>query len=273
MRIPALLIIASLSAPAQAGETAWQELAPGARARLVSADVVRPDGTTLIGLELEMPLSSNSYWRVPGETGIPTSLDFTGSSGVADHEMLWPYPQIETATGYVDFVYRGPHVLPVVLKLDGDTANLAVEVTMGICSDVCVPVQATFELPLSLGVPDRAQGLRLQQAVALTPIEWTGPGDPVPVVTYDPLADALAVSLDAALVDPASLIADAGEGGQLFGAPQKSPDGKIVLVPLLGGDQGRSVVGMPVRLTFMTDMGPFSVERRISSAGSAAAGD
>ena len=74
-------------------------------------------------------------------------------------------------------------------------------------------------------------------------------------------------------VDPLSLIADTGATGQLFGAPQKSPDGKLVLLPLLGGESSRDVEGMPVRLTFMTEMGPFSVERRISSAGSTAAGD
>lgn len=271
MRVPAILLIASLSATAQAGETAWQELAPGARARLISSDVAAADGTTMIGLELDMPLSSNTYWRVPGETGIPTVLDLAGSSGVSGHQMLWPYPAIETSTGYVDFVYRGPVVLPVQLSLDGGPVDLKIAVTMGICSDVCVPVMSSFQLPLSFAAPDRAQGLRIAQAVARTPLEWTGQDNPVPGVAYDAGTDALAVSVSGE-VDPLSLIADAGEGGQLFGAPQKSPDGNLVLLPLLGGDQGRNVEGTPVRLTFMTEMGPFSVERRISSARSTASG-
>jgi DsbC/DsbD-like thiol-disulfide interchange protein len=273
MRIPALLLIASLSFPAQAGETAWQELAPGTRARLISSDVAKADGTTMIGLELDMPLSTNTYWRVPGETGIPTVLDFAGSTGVSGHEMLWPYPRVETTTGYVDYVYRGPLVMPVTLRLDGQPAELRVAVTMGICDEVCVPVMASFELPLSFAAPDRAQGLRIAQAVAQAPVDWTGPGDPVASVVYDRTADALAVALGSPDIDPLSLIADAGEAGQLFGAPQKSPDGKLVLLPLLGGDQGRNVEGSPVRLTFMTEMGPFSVERRVSSAGSSASGD
>jgi DsbC/DsbD-like thiol-disulfide interchange protein len=273
MRIPALLLIAILSAPAMAGETPWQELAPGAKARLISSDVLKPDGTTMVGLELDMPTTLNTYWRVPGETGIPTQFDFAGSAGVAGHETLWPFPLVETTAGYVDFVYRGPTVLPIELKLDGDKASVEVAVTMGICSDICVPASATFSLPLDFAAPDRSQGLRLAQAVALTPMAWEDPRDPIAWVGYDAKDDALAVSLTSPEVDPLSLIADTEDGSQLFGAPQKSPDGKLVLLPLLGGESSRDVEGTPVRLTFMTEMGPFSVERRISSAGSTAAGD
>lgn len=272
MRVLALLLMASLGSVAHAGETPWQDLAPGTKARLISSDVLNADGTTSVGLEIDMPTSSNTYWRVPGETGIPTVLDFAGSSGVASHEMVWPYPTLETKTGYVDFVYRGPVVLPVKLKLDGQQADLKVGVTMGICSDVCVPVMASFELPLSFAAPDRSQGLRIQQALAFTPIDWDGAGDPIPAVSYDPTTDALAVSIGPE-VDPASLIADAGLDGQLFGAPQKSPETNLVLLPLLGGDQGRGVEGKPVRLTFMTEMGPFSVERQVTPAGSTTAGN
>ncbi len=273
MRIPAVLLILACSLPATAAETPWQEVAPGARVRLISSDVLKPGNTTMVALEIDMPMATNTYWRVPGETGIPTQFDFAGSSGVTGHEVQWPFPLLETKTGYVDFVYRGPTVLPVELKLYGDTADLKLQVVMGVCSDICVPVTAAFTLPLSFAAPDRAQGLRIAQALALTPMPWEDPGDPIAWVGLDVSAEALAVQLDGSKIDPLSLIADAGEGGQLFGAPQKSPDGKLVLLPLLGGESSRDVEGMPVRLTFMTEMGPFSVERRISSAGSTAAGD
>lgn len=273
MRIPAVLLILACSLPVTAAETPWQEVAPGARVRLISSDVLKPDRTTMVALEIDMPMATNTYWRVPGETGIPTEFDFAGSNGVTGQEVLWPFPLIETKTGYVDFVYRGPTVLPVELKLDGKAADLKVAVVMGVCSDICVPVTASFELPLGFAAPDRAQGLRIAQALALTPMPWDDPRDPIAWVGFDGAADALAVRIDDAKIDPLSLIADTGQSGQLFGAPQKSPDGKLVLLPLLGGESSRDVEGMPVRLTFMTEMGPFSVERRISSAGSTAAGD
>ena len=84
MRLPILLgIFASLLSPAFAAETAWQDVAPGVRLRLISTGVVKPDGTTLLGLEIDMPETTKTYWRVPGDTGLPTVLDFTASTGVS----------------------------------------------------------------------------------------------------------------------------------------------------------------------------------------------
>lgn len=272
MRTIAAFLVAALASSATAGETAWQEIAPGSKARLISSDIVRPDGKTVVGLELDLPQGTNTYWRVPGETGIPTMFDFSRSHGVAGHDVLWPYPSIETHSGYVDFVYRGATVLPVELTLDGTDAEVEVTVVMGICSDICVPANVSFALSLAAD-PDRAQDLRLAQAIARSPLPWTGPGEAFGAVFHDAFANVLVVELDADEVDPLSLIVDAGSTGPLFGAPQKSPDGNLVHLPFIGGEDSRDVEGMPVRLTFMTTMGPFTLERRIASAGSTAAGD
>ena len=118
---------------------------------------------------------------------------------------------------------------------------------------------ASFSLPLDFVKPDRGQGLRIAQAVALTPQPWS---DPVPLlgpVSWAVDGSGISVALADPRVDPLSLIADASAAGQLFGAPQKSPDGSAVLLPLLGGADQAATEGMPVSLTFMTEMGPFSL--------------
>ncbi len=271
MRALALLALTLLTLPATAGETAWQEIAPGVEIRLISSDVLKADGTTLVALELDMPHSYNTYWRVPGESGIPTEIDMAGSNGVAGHEMLWPYPLIETKGGLTDFVYRGPTVLPVELKLAGERAALTASVVMGVCSDICVPALATFRLPLDFAKPDRGQGLRIAQAVALTPQHWSEPHPPVGPPSWDAAANALSVPIADPGVDPLSLIADASAAGQLFGAPQKSPDGSAVLLPLLGGADHAALEGTPVSLTFMTEMGPFSLSTTVGHQSTAGA--
>lgn len=267
----ALVLFLALLSPAAAVQTAWQEVAPGVRLRLIAGDVLKPDGTTLVGLEIDMPENTKTYWRVPGETGIPTRIDITGSTGIAAHQILWPYPTIDNANGFLDYVYFGPTVLPVELQLTGEAATLQASVMMGVCSDICMPVTASFELPLAFASPDRAQELRVTQALALTPLLWDEPRDAIGEVRFDAAAGALAVWLSDPRVDPMSLIADAGADGQLFGTPQKSPDTNLVLFPLLGGNGDESVAGLPVQLTFMTEMGPFSVSRRVLPAGSTAA--
>lgn len=270
MRAFALILLSAIFAtPAGAAATAWQELEPHTRVRLIASEILRPDGTTMVGLELDMPASTKTYWRVPGETGIPAQFELSGSDGVAGHSVLWPYPKIDTVGGYTDFVYYGPTVLPLELVVTGDAPLLRVAVTLGVCSDICMPVLANFELPLDFGKPDHGQDLRISQAVARAPIDWPGPGEALADLHFDGVGGALVVAVGDTQVDPLSLIADAGPAGPLFGAPQKSPDGRLVRLPLLGDVGEGSLVGRTVRLTFMTPMGPFEVSRRVAPSTTA----
>jgi DsbC/DsbD-like thiol-disulfide interchange protein len=261
-----LLALTLLASPALAGATAWQEIAPGAKARLISSDVLE-DGRTLAGLELDMASSTKTYWRIPGETGIPTEIDLAGSEGIGGSRIDWPYPTIDRQQGYFDYVYYGPLVLPLALDIDTGAATLRASVTMGICTDVCMPARAEFTLPLSFGKADAAEGIRLTQALAATPIAWDKPDEPFGAVTLSADGKAIALAAPAASIDPATLIADAGDPGLLFGAPQKSPDGTIWTLPLLGGVNGMGLQGRPNQLTFMTADGPYVVSRAVAPAG------
>lgn len=271
MRILALLTILALAAtPVLAAATDWQEVAPDTRVRVISSDVRDADGTTLAGLEIDMPATTKTYWRIPGETGIPTTLDLAASRGVTGHDILWPYPLIDTQAGYVDFVYYGPTVLPVRLTLSGDAAVLDVSVLMGICSDICLPAQAKFTLPLDFARPDTGQGLRLQQALTNVPLPAED-DDAVGAVTL--LGETLSVALGSAEIDPASIIVAGADDGLLFGAPKKSPDSGLIELPLLGGSGENGLVGQSVQITFMTPMGPYEVTRQVQSAESTAGGE
>ncbi len=269
MRIVVALVLLLAASPAAASQTAWQEVAPGVRLRLIADDVEQPDGSALAGLEIQMPGNTKTYWRVPGESGIPTSFDIGGSNGIASLSPVWPYPVIDHAAGYTDYVYYGPTVLPLSLKVVGDAPVLAASVTMGICSDVCTPVTASFTLPLRFGRADAAQQIRLEQAMALAPIPWPGPGDAVGEARVNPDDDTLTVALTDRDVDPASVIVDAGDPPILFGAPQKSRDGNAISLPLLGGDSA-GLEGRPVQLIFLTPAGAYEVTRTIGPVGATA---
>jgi DsbC/DsbD-like thiol-disulfide interchange protein len=158
MRLASAAALCLLFAPpALAAATDWQEMAPGMRARMISADTLS-DGKTLVGIELDMPQGTKTYWRVPGETGLPASLDLSRSAGIAGHALFWPMPERERVGGYLDYVYRGHVVLPLSVTLAGP-ALLAADVTLGVCSDICVPASATFTLPLAFEKPDPGNGL------------------------------------------------------------------------------------------------------------------
>jgi DsbC/DsbD-like thiol-disulfide interchange protein len=265
VRFVLLLCLTLAASPALAGATPWQQLAPGVQARLISSDALS-DGTTLAGLELDMPAGSETYWRIPGETGIPTQIDFSASRGLGDPQLLWPFPEIDHTGGFLDYVYHGTLVLPVRLSAGGATATLSASIALGICSDICVPAQAKFELPVDFSKPDAAQAIRLDQAVARTPIAWDQPAQPFGAVSLSTDGAGLTIAGADPSLDLTSLIADVGDPSILFETPQKSPDGNLWTLRPLGGAGAKGLEGRSVQLTFMTPMGPYAVTRKIEPA-------
>lgn len=263
LKIAAIIAVTLFASPAFAGATPWQDIAPGARARLISADTVT-DGKLLAGLELDLPANTKTYWRIPGEAGIPTEFDFAGSSGLSSGTVLWPYPQIDQTQGLTDYVYYGHTVLPVEFTATGASAQLDAAIVMGVCSDICVPAQIKFSLPIDTARPDAEQSLRLDQAVAMTPIDWDQPGPALGSITAT--ADGIAIASIDPAIDPQTIIADVGDPAILFAAPQKSPDSDAWTLKFLGGSAVPGLEGRTVQLTFRTAMGPYALSQKIAAA-------
>ncbi|MDB5623769.1 MAG: hypothetical protein JWR39_2332 [Devosia sp.] len=260
-----LALLPLLSAPAWAAETAWQEVAPGVKLRLISTGERQPDGTAMLGLELDMPAATKTYWRVPGDTGLPTRLDWTGSTGVEGHQILWPYPTRSQTGDYLDYVYFGPTILPIEVALKGEAPVARVSATLGICSDICMPAQASFSLDLGDNRPDRANGLRIRQALATTPAAWDGKADAFARLEFQADSDALWVWIADPSIDPTSLIAATASGEPHFGTPLKGPEPGLFLLPVLG-THAADLREQAVQLTFMTERGAYMVTQTMEPA-------
>lgn len=269
LRFLSFAVLTLLVSPALAGATAWQDLAPGVKARFISSDVVDSvDHTLLAGLELDMPETTHTYWRIPGETGIPAQFDFAGSDGLAaDPTIIWPYPEIDHTGGYTGYVYRGHIVLPMKFKVtDASHGLLSVGMTLGVCSDVCVPAMARFSLPISYGAPDGLSGNWLQYAIQRSPDDWDQVSQP-----FGPLhaaADGLVIDSMDATIDPDSVIVDAGDPSVLFATPQKSPENGQWILKLLGKSDAKALQGRTVQLTFTATSlhFPYAVIRQVLPA-------
>ena len=88
-------------------------------ARLIIAkNGVAPGASSLsIGLHLQLGKDWKTYWRSPGEIGIPPSIDWTGSENVANVDFLWPAPERFTAFGIENFGYHNEVVFPLWIRL------------------------------------------------------------------------------------------------------------------------------------------------------------
>lgn len=128
-----------------------------------------PDGTRMAALRFELAPGWKTYWRAPGEAGIPPRFDWRGSRNVAAVEILWPTPQQTTTNGLRTIGYAHDLVLPVRITpaRAGQPVSLSGDLEIGVCSDICVPVETEVSLDLPLGDGDRDP--RIAAALAARP--------------------------------------------------------------------------------------------------------
>ncbi|WP_119306824.1 protein-disulfide reductase DsbD domain-containing protein [Cohaesibacter haloalkalitolerans] len=164
-------LVAALLSPvlAAAAVSEWQE-AEGGRMRLVAAG--QKDGVLKAGLEIELDDGWKTYWKVPGDTGLPPDLDNSASENVAKIETLWPVPHRIKAGGTEILGYKEGIIFPfLVTPKDSQqpvTLNLAAQI--GLCAELCVPLYAemTLDFP-GAGSHDLATELLIDRDMALVP--------------------------------------------------------------------------------------------------------
>lgn len=164
--------------PVIADTTMWQDLG-GGRARMVS--VFDPVSGQVEGIiEVELQPNWVTYWRNPGEAGIPPIFDFSKSTGVTVSAPEFPVPIAKSYSGLVSVVYNN-HVAfpfkatPIVSPLSG---QLNVEILLGVCEVVCIPAIASFTQDLSkLNKSDPVSHSLINLAKRKIPIMDAGDGD------------------------------------------------------------------------------------------------
>lgn len=91
------------------------------------------------------------YGENPGDSGIPTTLDWTLPEGVTAGAIQWPTPERHEMEGLVNYGYSDRVVLPVTLtpSRDDSSGTVTVKADWLVCKDICIPESATLtaELP------------------------------------------------------------------------------------------------------------------------------
>jgi DsbC/DsbD-like thiol-disulfide interchange protein len=104
------------------------------------------------GIEIRLDPGWKTYWRYPGDSGVPPTLEFAGSENVESVTTLWPAPErfVDGAGGY-SIGYHGDVVLPlrIVPKDATKPSSLHVKLGYAICGNLCVPAEADLDLVLS----------------------------------------------------------------------------------------------------------------------------
>lgn len=110
-------------------------------------------GTQMAALKLTLAPGWKTYWRAPGEGGIPPAFGWAGSENIASTAFHWPTPEVIDQNGLRSFGYYEVLVLPIEVTpiVPGAPTRLQGEVEIGVCQDICVPMRLNFaaDLPLT----------------------------------------------------------------------------------------------------------------------------
>jgi DsbC/DsbD-like thiol-disulfide interchange protein len=192
LTIAAVTLICLTSAPAAHAQDAsdWDAQAHTA-ARLIAGSMIRTSNAPFLraGIEIKLDPGWKTYWRDPGDSGVPPTLDFSGSDNVKSVTVLWPAPELfpdgagGNSIGYVDRVILPLHIAP---DNAAKPSSLQLKLGYAICGNLCVPIETNMKLPLAGDGAEEAAlekaEIRVPRRVALGP----GPGLAILVVHREP---------------------------------------------------------------------------------------
>jgi len=149
--LTALMLSLPMTGVAQAGppdDVVQIEILPGWRTDA---------GTQMAAIRLTLAPGWKTYWRAPGEGGIPPEFDWRGSQNVAGLRLHWPVPEVSDQGGMRSFVYHDTVVIPVELTLSSPDRMtvLAGSVDLGVCDEICLPVAGARDGAIVAALVDR----------------------------------------------------------------------------------------------------------------------
>lgn len=190
----AVVALASFAAPAFSGSGM-----PPAPEDVVKIDVLPgwrdASGHHVAALRIRLAEGWKTYWRAPGEAGIPPSLNWQGSGNLSAVQFHWPVPDVFTSGGVQTIGYAHELVLPMTLvpKMADEPITLSGNVNLGVCLDVCMPMDAKIAVEL----PAQGAGSKapIKQALRQRPDTADEAGLRRAVCDVEPTKDGLRVTV------------------------------------------------------------------------------
>ncbi|HYD18465.1 MAG TPA: protein-disulfide reductase DsbD domain-containing protein [Patescibacteria group bacterium] len=162
--VPALFFCLFSALPAA---HAHAEAPKYAEARLFSPVTATGSGDAVqIGLELKLKPKWDTYWRSPGDAGLPPDLDWKGSANLKAYSLQYPSPHRLTVSGLDNNVYTDEVVFPITVTLEnpGQPLDLHLKLGLLVCNEICVPEKHELTLSLPAGAAEKSADAGLYEA-------------------------------------------------------------------------------------------------------------
>ena len=164
--LPAALILAALTQPGAAQtvpeDVLTAELVPG---------WTEPGGRQVVALHLKLAPGWKTYWRHPGDAGIPPVFDWQGSGNLAGLDLSWPHPTVFDIDGVRTIGYKSEVWLPIALEPRDPSRPVSLKgrAALGVCREVCLPIEVGFAAELPPGAAPGPAAPAIRAALASVP--------------------------------------------------------------------------------------------------------
>jgi thiol:disulfide interchange protein/DsbC/DsbD-like thiol-disulfide interchange protein len=177
--------LASIAATAASTELTEKNLGavvttPQVRAELVAhaPEGLGPGKPMWLGLKIDHQPHWHTYWKNPGDSGLPTVLEWSLPAGAKAGDTEWPTPKKLPIGPLLNFGYEGPLLLPVALTLDkapgADTVDVKLHAEWLVCKEVCIPESGDFVLRVPVQAATAGHAGAFASALAARPQTATG---------------------------------------------------------------------------------------------------
>ena len=150
-------------------------------------------GSYIAAFEFRLEQGWKTYWRSPGDAGIPPSLDLKKSKNLDSFILHWPKPTVYEEGGTRTVGYADRFVLPIEIfpKNGAKETKLSGSINIGVCQDICVPIGFRFSSPLWQDGQDRAD---IKAALDLVPPRTEGLNIQGLGCQVDPISDGMQIT-------------------------------------------------------------------------------
>jgi DsbC/DsbD-like thiol-disulfide interchange protein len=141
------IVTTSMAMEARAQDASPWQRSDHAAVRLLAGS--RSGSVLLGGVAMQIQQGWKTYWRNPGDSGVPPRFDFSKSDNVEAVTVLWPAPtKFDDGAGGHSLGYHNQIVLPlrIVAKNADKPVTLRADINYAVCEKICIPVEANAEL-------------------------------------------------------------------------------------------------------------------------------
>lgn len=221
------------ASPLMAASSEWA-VNEGGRMRLIllpeSADGLRQGA-----LVIEPKPGWITYWKEPGDVGIPPAIKPAQGASYSLERLDFPVPKVLMNGTMTDVGYDKPVTLPITLKNAPDTSGVTLNTFIGVCQNICIPFQADLTVPPNAdGESHAAETALVEAARAQVP---PGPSNDFHVLGHTMSADRKELVVRAILPEsqPTPEVFISGPSGHVFVKAHAST-----------GDAGETVLTVPI---------------------------